>query len=518
MCGLVGAVGALGHQEKEIVKQLFILDIIRGHHSSGIAVVNAEKKATVIKELETPFELFVRDDYKKELASDVNLLMCHNRYATRGATSVENAHPFEMEHIIGAHNGTIHTAWKMKDGNKFAVDSQAIFNNIVHEGVANTAKLINGAYALTWYNKEEGTFNIARNKERPLFYAFSKDMKTLFWASEDWMLQVAFQREQYHHYKITPVDVLKHYSLVVPSGKPNQVERFTSWTQEDIPDYEAPKFSNHSGINMRRAISNAYSEDDGPVYNNKELPRHSGGSVIPFPGGHSQKKSSPGVVSKARANALVGKTVVVTAVEPRHDNKVHHYIYTLHYDGGGSPVPIRCYVGGNQKLWNEMSVNGSKFSLQAKHVTERFIDGVAHYHLVADVRTIKAYKSVYSDQDQRQLLLDKPKQHKKIHIPSDMVEMLDHIEQASLKDAKKLIEGSQKLPFEDRYFETYRSQLMRGSDILRLCKDGCVWCGNPPDLTMMTKSKWVDHTEFVCLDCLGNQDALHTMKQFYNTL
>ena len=121
MCGLVGAVGAIGHKEREVIKTLFILDLVRGHHSSGMAIVNSNQEANVIKDLGTPFELTKLDRYKTLTSGVVNLMMCHNRYATRGAQTVKNAHPFEIDHIIGAHNGTVHQLHTLKDGNKLSL-------------------------------------------------------------------------------------------------------------------------------------------------------------------------------------------------------------------------------------------------------------------------------------------------------------------------------------------------------------------------------------------------------------
>lgn len=62
------------------------------------------------------------------------LVMGHTRKRTMGAISIENAHPFEIGKIIGAHNGMVynHTDLKRKytDREKFEVDSMHLFAHI----------------------------------------------------------------------------------------------------------------------------------------------------------------------------------------------------------------------------------------------------------------------------------------------------------------------------------------------------------------------------------------------------
>ncbi len=66
----------------------------------------------------------------KTVRSD--LIMAHTRKATTGATTVPNAHPFDIGNIIGAHNGCIsnHTELNTKYDRKFEVDSMHLFGHI----------------------------------------------------------------------------------------------------------------------------------------------------------------------------------------------------------------------------------------------------------------------------------------------------------------------------------------------------------------------------------------------------
>jgi hypothetical protein len=64
-------------------------------------------------------------------------VMVHTRHKTHGAITVENAHPYTIGHITGAHNGCLWNADELNQINdrKFAVDSMHIFAHI-NEGLA----------------------------------------------------------------------------------------------------------------------------------------------------------------------------------------------------------------------------------------------------------------------------------------------------------------------------------------------------------------------------------------------
>jgi len=59
-------------------------------------------------------------------------VMCHTRLATTGDISVENAHPFVVKNLVGAHNGVIsnHEWLNTRYGRKCDVDSEHIFQHL----------------------------------------------------------------------------------------------------------------------------------------------------------------------------------------------------------------------------------------------------------------------------------------------------------------------------------------------------------------------------------------------------
>jgi len=59
-------------------------------------------------------------------------LVAHTRYATTGAVTEANAHPFHIGDVIGAHNGMIHNhaAMSVKYGRDCPVDSMHLFHHV----------------------------------------------------------------------------------------------------------------------------------------------------------------------------------------------------------------------------------------------------------------------------------------------------------------------------------------------------------------------------------------------------
>lgn len=217
MCGLVGIAGNLLFQDEFTMKRLLLFDYFRGEHSTGMAAIRTSGDAVVSKLASNPIDLFNMGQFKAALnGSASRAFIGHNRQATRGAVNTANAHPFHVDHIIGAHNGTLTyssvAALEKELGEKFAVDSLAMITAIARLGIKKTIELCeegkdskDGAWALTWFNQQEGTLNFLRNKHRPLFYCFEEGFKRMLWASEWWMLREAMN-ESTNKYKLYTED------------------------------------------------------------------------------------------------------------------------------------------------------------------------------------------------------------------------------------------------------------------------------------------------------------------------
>lgn len=227
MCGLVGVAGDIYGNWKDVFTELLLIDVVRGPHSTGSGFVGRHKEDfETLKVLGHPFNLFGTKDFEKAMDNIhlTKVIMGHNRYATVGAKSEANAHPFMFEHVIGVHNGTL-DKFSDLDEKKFGTDSEAIFASINDIGVEATIAQMSGAWALIWFDRRDHTLNMLNNGKRPLHYCYSEDRCTLIWASELEMLRYVMLRkgkkvsrgdkgqEQY----FTPdKDVL--YSWVVPNS------------------------------------------------------------------------------------------------------------------------------------------------------------------------------------------------------------------------------------------------------------------------------------------------------------
>ena len=231
MCGLVGVAGWIGVKEEKVFKNMLILDSLRGDDSTGIASVLSNNEVEVAKELGDPWNLFASPDYTKLFKYLSRCLIGHNRYATVGGVSRDTAHPFQFKHITGVHNGTLKSKYRLRDGHKFKVDSEALYNHMEEKGIDDLMENMEGAYSLVWWDKRTENLNFLRNKERPMWMTFSKDNKTLFWASEPWMITAACERNGIAIHKPIPSGEDSYYQYPIDNlgviGKP-RVRQCTS--------------------------------------------------------------------------------------------------------------------------------------------------------------------------------------------------------------------------------------------------------------------------------------------------
>ena len=257
----MGIAGTLDYKSLKAFQQLLIIDGLRGTHSTGVAGVTRERNEDdysdvfIHKTVETPYE-FV-DDYRYKSVVDTKklCLIGHNRYRTVGASTSKNAHPYYFQNLVGAHNGTLTNKHSLEKHALFNTDSAALYYNIANKGAEKVIPEIKGAWALTWYDLNQDKLFFLRNKERPLHMCFSKDYKTLFWASEAGMLSFILKRDGIE-IPFTKIKQLKENTLVsltIPEeDQPFTDDHFYSEKLEGQPAPKPTTYHHMSGGGSRR--------------------------------------------------------------------------------------------------------------------------------------------------------------------------------------------------------------------------------------------------------------------------
>ena len=178
MCGIVGYIGPK-NGIKISLKGLKRLEY-RGYDSAGLAALLGDK----IICRKTKGKVVILKEQLSSNSKESHLVIAHNRWATHGEPSEDNAHPhFDCrKKIFLAHNGIIENyqslkKWLIKKGHKFKseTDTEVIAHLIeeYYEGnllksVQKTLNLLEGAYGLAIICEQEPDKLIVAKRGSPL--------------------------------------------------------------------------------------------------------------------------------------------------------------------------------------------------------------------------------------------------------------------------------------------------------------------------------------------------------------
>ncbi len=240
MCGLIGfatmdsAKGTLA-QRRAWAETAVYVGNLRGEDSTGVALINKLSHEVSLHKAPVPGWAFPTT---KQFVQAAALLpsscvaIMHNRAATVGRVTYGNAHPFVCGPVTMAHNGTL-TSWGNK-GSAHETDSEWLCSVLAEAATPKEAlESIKGAYALSWFDKRDGSLNLARNSQRPLVYVVSQDGAFMAWASEAWMIAAAGERSGWYDPSdlgaVVNVEVGMHYRFYPGKSLKPILSKFESY-------------------------------------------------------------------------------------------------------------------------------------------------------------------------------------------------------------------------------------------------------------------------------------------------
>lgn len=211
-CGLIGFSGK-GNYNIDKIKLIMLWNSVeRGKDATGIFTPTTG----VIKDNDPAGRFFYGKEIEK-LQPD-HTMIAHVRAKTIGVNSAKNAHPFEYEETVLAHNGTLTDVYNLglkydMKANDWDVDSQVLANAINKAFEKNNANPFfdvigeyKGAAALLFYNKSTDCLYAYHDKERPLFHGWDIDGNMYISSIED-SLKAA------QCFAITSFDINKVYCI-----------------------------------------------------------------------------------------------------------------------------------------------------------------------------------------------------------------------------------------------------------------------------------------------------------------
>lgn len=260
----MGCAGNLFQGDIKVFNELLYCDMLRGSHATGVASVRG-KSVSVLKKAWPSAELMQHKDYNSLVTATADVLIGHNRHGTMGANGSHlNAHPFNFDNVVGAHNGTLDRSCvrNLKNHSQFDTDSEALYSEMNENGIDELFTKIEGAWALVYYDKTVGTLNMVRNSQRPLYYAYKKGRGVLYWASEHLMLHWILARNKVELEAEGIYEVSENMLFTWPVGRTMPEPEQRPMEASYIPMWKRPEYKWDSTISDFRKKTPAEIEEE----------------------------------------------------------------------------------------------------------------------------------------------------------------------------------------------------------------------------------------------------------------
>jgi hypothetical protein len=295
MCGIVGFITSNKHArvaQNKFFSQALVLDVLRGFDSTGMFVVPSDVNVPVHYHKSadhaidftrhTEFHNYFGKD-SAQMGEELWAAVGHNRAATIGSVTAENAHPFAEEYVTLVHNGTLISPNKlplpMKDMEDVTVDSNALARNFSQfDAAKEVIPKIDGSFALVWHDLRDDSLNFARNHNRPLWFAKNRANNTLYFMSEKHMLIAVLERNNIQYSTPFTLPVGEMWTFYPNKGIEHKVTKVQlhkpavssgSWygrgSYYGKSNYSTPKVV-HTNLTPKKGKTKASYLNEVPVY------------------------------------------------------------------------------------------------------------------------------------------------------------------------------------------------------------------------------------------------------------